>query len=116
MKVLVIDDEPLVRRALGKALRLRGHEVFEAEDGEAGLTQWQSVDPDLVFVDVLMPKKSGTEVISEIGKGRRAKVILMSAFAGGHNVEQTQSIGADLFLAKPFENVIEIVKIAEDLK
>lgn len=116
MKVLVIDDEPLVRRALGKALRLRGHEVFEAVDGEDGLTQWRSIDPDLVFLDVLMPKKSGTEVMAEIGHARKAKVILMSAFAGGHNVEQTQNSGADLFLAKPFENVIEVVKIAEDLK
>lgn len=115
MKVLVIDDEILVRRSLGRALRSRGHEVLEAADGPSGLEAWKASDPDLVFLDVLMPGLTGPQVLSAIGAGRRAKVILMSAFAGDHNVERAPQQGVDLFLPKPFEDIFEVVRVAEEM-
>lgn len=115
MKILIVDDEPLVRRSLGRALRSRGHEVTEAADGPSGLQAWQSGDPDLVFLDVLMPGLTGPQVLEEIGTDRRAKVVLMSAFSGEHNVEKAENQGADLFLPKPFEDIFEVVRLGEEL-
>lgn len=115
MKILIVDDEPLVRRSLGRALRSRSHEIFEAADGPSGLEAWRSADPDLVFLDVLMPGLTGPQVLEEMGKPRRAKVILMSAFSGEHNVENAAAQGADLFLPKPFEDIFEVVRLAEEL-
>ncbi|MDG0816942.1 response regulator [Bdellovibrio svalbardensis] len=115
MKFLVIDDEALVRRSLSRALRSKGHEVIEAVDGNDGLEQWKKVHPDLVFLDVLMPGLNGPEVLKEMGHLRSGKVVLMSAFAGEHNMETAQQMGADVFVPKPFEDIFAIVKMAEDL-
>src|SRR5207253_6444440 len=111
----IVDDEPLVRRSLGRALKSHGHEIFEAEDGLQGLQMWREQKPDLVFLDVLMPKMTGPQVLSEIGGQRTGKVILISAFSGEHNMETATQMGADLFIPKPFEDIFEIVAVAEDL-
>lgn len=115
MKVLIVDDEALVRRSLSRAFKNHGHEVMEAVDGNQGLEMWKSGQPDLVFLDVLMPGKTGPEVLSEMKSQTVAKVILMSAFAGEHNMETAQQMGANLFVPKPFEDIFAIVKVAEDL-
>jgi len=115
MKILIVDDEPLVRRSLARALKSRGHEIFEAEDGLLGLAMWREQKPDLIFLDVLMPKMTGPQVLSEIGKDRTGKVILISAFSGEHNMQTAVQMGADLFMPKPFEDIFSIVGIAEDL-
>jgi DNA-binding response OmpR family regulator len=115
VKILVVDDEALVRRSLGRALRSKGHEVLEASDGNEGLKTWREFSPDLVFLDVLMPGLSGPQVLKELGEKKSGKVILMSAFAGEHNKETAREMGADLFVGKPFEDIFAVVKLAEEL-
>src|SRR5688572_17492796 len=105
MRVLVIDDEPIVRLALRRALEKRGHTVIEAEGGKSGIQLWLNESPDLVFLDVLMPGQSGLQVLREIGKSNEAVVLLMSAYSGAHAESDIADIGADGFLKKPFENV-----------
>lgn len=115
MKILIVDDEILVRRSLVRALTQKQHDVKEAANGIEGLKLWKSWDPDLVFLDVLMPGLTGPEVLKDIGKVGHAKVILMSAFSGEHNMLTAQQMGADIFIPKPFEDIFAIVKTAEDL-
>jgi len=115
MKILIVDDEPLVRRSLARALKSKGHDILEAEDGLQGLTIWREKRPDLVFLDVLMPKMTGPQVLAEAGPQRSGKVILISAFSGEHNMETALQMGADLFIPKPFDDIFSIVTIAEDM-
>jgi CheY-like chemotaxis protein len=115
MNVLIIDDEPLVRRSLGRALKSRGHETHEAEDGIKGLSAWKEFKPDLVFLDVLMPGMTGPQVLREIGPERTGKVILISAFSGEHNMETATQMGANLFIPKPFDDIFAVVTLAESL-
>ncbi|MBK9324018.1 MAG: response regulator [Bdellovibrionaceae bacterium] len=115
MKILIVDDEPLIRRSLARVLKGRGHEVVEAEDGNAGLSAWLSEKPDLVFLDVLMPGMTGPQVLKEIGPRKTGKVILISAFSGEHNMETATQMGADMFIPKPFEDIFNIATIAEGL-
>ena len=127
MRILIVDDEPLVRKSLGRACRSKGHEVIEAVDGAEGLTKWLAEKPDLVFLDVLMPGLSGPELLMEISRklsldlapkadGKRSgRVILMSAYSGEHNVATAQQMGADLFIPKPFDDVFAVVAKAEAL-
>lgn len=115
MKVLIVDDEPLVRRSLGRALKSRGHEVLEAEDGTQGLGLWREHQPELIFLDVLMPGLTGPQVLTEIGPRRSGKVILISAFSGEHNMETAVQMGADQFIPKPFDDIFAIVAQAEEL-
>ena len=116
MKILIVDDEPLVRKSLGRACLAKGHQVTEAIDGSEGLEKWKSLNPDLVFLDVLMPGFSGPQLLKEIGASKgSAIVILMSAYSGEHNMETAQAMGANLFVPKPFDNIFEIVAKAEEL-
>jgi CheY-like chemotaxis protein len=115
LRVLVVDDEPLVRRSLTRALKSKGHEVTEASNGHEGLEAWKTFCPDLVFLDVLMPGLSGPQVLKEIGPQNQAKIVLMSAFSGEHNMQTAQHMGANIFVPKPFEDIFAVVKLAEDL-
>lgn len=119
MRILIVDDEPLVRRSLARALKSNEHETFEAVDGLQGLSAWKSEKPDVVFLDVLMPGMNGPEVLREMiqseGAGNIGKVILISAFSGEHNMETALQMGAHLFIPKPFENIFEVVTMAEEL-
>ena len=115
MKILIVDDEPLVRRALSRVLKAKGHEVIEAQDGSEGVALWISNSPQLVFLDVLMPGLSGPEVLKKMQGQSSAKVILMSAYAGKNNMETAIQMGADLFIPKPFEDIFTVVSTAEEL-
>ncbi len=117
MRVLVIDDEPLVRLSFMRALRNSGHTVAEAEDGQSGLETWAEFKPDLVFLDVLMPRLSGPDLLRAItpeAKGP-ARVVLMSAFTGEYDLVKAQSLGADLFIPKPFDDIFALIRMGEDL-
>ena len=107
MKVLIVDDESTVRRSLVRVAQKKGAEVFQASDGIEAIEVWKSCKPDLVFLDVLMPGKSGPEVLSEVKNITNAKVVLISAFSGEYNMEKALALGADLFISKPFENIFE---------
>lgn len=115
MRMLIVDDEPLVRRSLAKVGKLKEHDVIEAENGLQGLEAWKREQPDLVFLDVLMPGLSGLEVLKEIQGQSQAKVVLMSAYSGEYDLERAKSMGADLFIPKPFEDILEIFEQAEGL-
>ncbi len=116
-KVLIIDDEPLVRRSLKRALESQGYTVSEAADGKQGLALWQSEIPDLVFLDILMPGLTGPQVLSELRPEVRekCKVILISAYSGEYNLDSAKGLGADHFIPKPFEDIFGIVKIVSEM-
>jgi CheY-like chemotaxis protein len=118
VKVLVVDDEPLVRLSLKRVLSKRGHHVAEAEDGKQALKSWPQFNPDLVFLDVLMPGLSGPDLLKQLhvsGLAASAKVVLMSAFTGEYDLEKAKSLGADLFVPKPFEDVFAVAALGEGL-
>ncbi len=116
-KILVIDDEPLVRRSLKRALEISGYKVFEAVDGKQGLSVWKEAEPNLVFLDILMPGLSGPQVLAELDPQVRslAKVILISAYTGEYNLDSAKSLGADHFIPKPFEDIFGIVKLVTEM-
>lgn len=113
MKILIVDDELLIRRSLRRAAELKGHEVFEAPDGLVGLEQWKKQQPDLVFLDVLMPGLTGPEVLKEMKDLNTAKVVLISAYAG--EFDPKTLAGANLFIPKPFEDIFSVLERGEKL-
>lgn len=115
MKILVIDDELLVRRSIQRVCEKRGHEVKEAEDGEVGLQVWQEWAPELVFLDVLMPKMGGLELLRQFSNRPPNVVVLMSAYTGSIDMTRELSERADLFVPKPFRDIFEFVDQAEEL-
>ncbi|OFZ17851.1 MAG: response regulator [Bdellovibrionales bacterium RBG_16_40_8] len=115
MKVLIVDDEPLIRRSLVRAFANYGHVVFEADDGVKGLEIWQAEAPDIILLDILMPGLTGPQVLDQIENRGNAKIILMSAYAGEYNLKKANELGADMFIPKPFTDIFAVVQIAENL-
>lgn len=78
---------------------------------------WEKQKPELVFLDVLMPGLTGPQVIDKVEPElkSRTKVIVMSAFAGEFNDQLKENQNFDLYLAKPFDDILQIVKMAEEL-
>lgn len=116
-KILICDDESLVRRSLRRALQVEGAEVSEANDGLQGIEQWRLIKPDLVFLDVLMPGLTGPQVLKEIEAQIRekTKVILISAYTGEYGLESAKSLGADTFISKPFDDIFAVVKVVSEM-
>jgi DNA-binding response OmpR family regulator len=104
-RVLVAEDEPHLLRLVKFRLERDGYEVLTATDGETALRMARDEHPDLCVIDVMMPKRSGFDVLCEIRADKRCadmKVILLTALAGGRDAEVGLSLGADDYLAKPF--------------
>lgn len=109
MKVLIVDDEPIIIRTLQRVFKARSYEVKTALNGNDGLEIWKTWQPDLVVLDVLMPGRTGPEMVAEMGSNNKAVVVLMSAYSGKYRLEVGQSEGIHLFIAKPFDNIFEVV-------
>jgi DNA-binding response OmpR family regulator len=107
MKILVIDDDHLVRYTLSKILSRKGYEVVTASDGKRGMTLLRNEHPDLVITDIIMPEQEGIDTIIQI-RHERPSIKIMAISGGGRirNIdflEMARSLGADDIIAKPFE-------------
>jgi len=106
-KVLIADDEENIVLSLEFLLRRAGFEVLVASDGEAALRMVEEHRPDLVLLDVMMPKRNGYEVCQRLRAHpvwRDIKVIMLSAKGRDAEVAKGVSMGADLYVVKPFSS------------
>jgi two-component system response regulator MprA len=102
-QVLVVDDEPALVKALERALRLDGHDVAVATDGQFALDRLAGSTPDLVVLDVMMPRIDGLEVCRRLrSAGDRVPVLMLTARDGIDDRVDGLDAGADDYLSKPF--------------
>src|SRR2546421_1855733 len=102
-RVLVVDDEPAVRRALERALRLENYHVALAADGEEALDALATEPVDAVILDILMPRLDGLEVCRRMRKaGDRTPVLILTARDAIDDRVEGLDVGADDYLVKPF--------------
>jgi two-component system, OmpR family, KDP operon response regulator KdpE len=100
--VLVVDDEPPIRRLLRTTLTAAGYRVAEAETAAAGLRSLAVEKPDLVILDLGLPDHSGIELIAEIRKASRVPIVVLSARHDERAKVAALDLGADDYVAKPF--------------
>jgi DNA-binding response OmpR family regulator len=115
-KVLIADDEPNIVAALEYLLDRSGYEVRVAASGEEALRQVEAFEPDLVLLDVMMPKISGYDVcqrIRERAEWGGIKIVMLSARGREAEVSKGLSLGADLYVTKPFSNAELVARIGE---
>ncbi len=116
-KILVIDDDRMVRETLKIILAAAGHEVLLTEDGNKGLRAFTEFTPDLVITDILMPEKEGMETIRDLRERRPDLPII--AISGGGRVgnmsflKVAERFGANRTITKPFEPDHIVATIAE---
>jgi DNA-binding response OmpR family regulator len=102
-RVLVVEDDPSIAIGLRINLESEGYVVDVAEDGEAGLEMARSVDPDLIVLDVMLPKRNGLEVLHDLrAEGRTMPIIILSAKAAEMDKVAGLELGAEDYVAKPF--------------
>jgi DNA-binding response OmpR family regulator len=102
-RVVVVEDEPAIRRGVGDALRAHGYEVIEAADGARGLEEAVRLGVDLVLLDLLLPKRDGLEVLAEVRQVRPTlPVIILTARGTEDDRVRGLKMGADDYVVKPF--------------
>jgi twitching motility two-component system response regulator PilG len=116
IKVMVIDDSNTIRRSAEIFLKASGCQVILAEDGFDALAKISNEHPDLIFVDIMMPRLDGYQTCSLIKRNARYKttpVIMLSSKDGLFDRARGRMVGSDQYLTKPFtqETLIEAVQI-----
>lgn len=104
-KILIVDDEPNIVMTLEYAFKRKGYEVFVARDGEEALDILENKIPDVVLLDIMMPKVDGYETLKKIRENNRllnTKVVFLTAKNKTSNIEKGLKLGADKYLTKPF--------------
>ena len=108
-KILIVDDEPHLRLLISRAVQSledEGVEVLTAGDGEAGLELIREEKPQLVFLDVMMPKRNGFDVCQAVKHELGLKetfIILLTAKGQEIDKQRGESVGANLYMTKPFD-------------
>jgi DNA-binding response OmpR family regulator len=117
--VLVIEDDPTVQTLVRKALGMYGFTVTAAEDGLAGLMQLESMKPDLIIADMMMPRLDGMGFVKAIkGRAETAKipVIFLTAKSDSKSMIEGINVGARFYVTKPFQIDDLISKVQKTLK
>jgi DNA-binding response OmpR family regulator len=117
-KILIVDDEPNIVISLEFLMKKEGFEVAVANDGDEALAKVASFNPDLLLLDVMMPKKSGFEVCEALrADSERAGLKIVMLTAKGRDTEMAKglAIGADAYVTKPFSTRELVDKVKEML-
>jgi two-component system KDP operon response regulator KdpE len=101
-RILVVDDEPPIRRWLKANLETRGYAVDTAETGEEGIVAFENWRPDLLILDLLMPRMGGIDVVRKLRAVSTIPIIVLSAVGEEAQKVEALEIGADDYITKPF--------------
>src|SRR3954447_6174968 len=103
-KILIVDDQDMMRDSLAAILAREGHEIIAANDGNIAIGRLSSTKIDLVITDLKMPKMTGIELLAEVKKLKPdVPVILMTAFASVQTAVEAMKLGAYDYIQKPFD-------------
>ncbi len=113
-KILVVDDEPMIVRLMEFILARQGHEVIVAVNGEEALEKIRAHRPDLVLLDIMMPRIDGYEVAQQLRadpETASVPIIMLSAKAQEEDIRRGAEVGVDAYVTKPFspEHLVQVV-------
>ena len=116
MKALVVDDDRVLADVLAFTLRREGFEVVLAHDGEAGFQRWADEEPDLVVLDVNMPRLDGFAVCRRIRAQADTPIILLTVRGEEDDIVHGLGLGADDYITKPFSPRVLIARVRAALR
>ncbi len=112
-KILIVDDAAFMRMMLKNILGKGGHEIVgEGQDGSEAVQKYMELKPDVVTMDIVMPRVNGIEAVREImKKDPNAKIVMISALGQEAMVKEALELGAKDFIVKPFnkDKVLEVI-------
>jgi DNA-binding response OmpR family regulator len=103
-RILLVDDDSEIVESMRTVLETRGYEILVAKDGNQGLVMAESEEPDLVVLDMMMPKRSGFLVLEKLRRSRPdpMRVIMITANEGSRHKAYAEMLGVDDYIRKPF--------------
>lgn len=115
IKVMVVDDSVTIRRTAETLLKREGYEVITADDGFEALSKIVDSDPDIIFLDIMMPRLDGYQTCSVIKNNRRFRdkpVVMLSSKDGIFDKARGKLVGSEQFVSKPFtkEDLLETIQ------
>ncbi len=117
-RVLVVEDEPNIADSLSFLMKQAGFEVRIARDGDAALRMIESEIPDLVLLDIMMPRRDGYEVCRVIRSNpdwRDMRIVVLTAKGREHDRQKSLALGADDFVTKPFSTRDIVQRVSKAL-
>lgn len=111
--VLFIEDESALQKALGDALENDGFMILQSLNGEDGLRMAKSEHPDIILLDLILPKKDGFEVLKELKADEKTKdipVIILTNLEGSHDIDRALELGATTYLIKASYELDDVLK------
>ena len=121
-KILVVDDEPDIVEIITFTLESKGHEITAAKDGAEGIEQVKKDEPDLIILDVMMPKMNGMQVVDYLRNKEQYNhipIIMLTAttqYSRKPDEEWRKKIGVEDYISKPFEPIDLITRVDKVLK
>ena len=115
-RILVVDDEARIVTVIQKRLESAGYEVITAMDGTEALTKARSANPDLIVLDLILPKMNGYQVCSILKRDSSYKqipILILTARSQERDVDEGMRVGADAYMTKPFKNEILLGQIEQ---
>ncbi len=114
-RVLIVDDEPNIVTSIEFLMRQRGYETRVARDGEEALSEVESFRPDLVLLDVMLPRRSGFDVCQKLRTRGWAdlKIVMLTAKGRDIEIEKGMALGADAYVTKPFSTGELVARVSE---
>ena len=116
-KILFVEDEASLQKTLGVKLKDKGYNVISAFDGEVGLLLAEKEKPDLILLDIILPKKSGFEVLEELKaneKTRNISVLILTNLESVEEIEKALELGSTTYLVKANYSLDEVVEKIEN--
>lgn len=110
-KILIVDDEVRMRKIVADFLLREGYQIIEAGDGEEAMVQFAEEQPDLLILDVMMPRMDGWKVCREIRKNSNVPIIMVTARSEEIDELTGFELGADEYIAKPFSPRILVARV-----
>jgi DNA-binding response OmpR family regulator len=117
-KVLIVDDEPNIVISLDFLMRQRGYETRVARDGDEALVEVERFKPDLVLLDVMLPRRDGFEVCQKLRADGWVdlKIVMLTAKGRDVEIEKGLALGADTYVTKPFSTAELVARVGEMLE
>ena len=113
MKILFVEDEPSLQRILSQAFEKEGFSILQAYDGERGLQLARDAKPDLILLDLILPKKDGFTVLAELKKADETKnipVVVLTNIDKNEDIERVLGLGALTYLVKTNYDLKDIIQ------
>lgn len=115
-KILIVDDEKPISDIINFNLAKEGYEIHTAFDGEEAVNQFETVQPDLVLLDLMLPKMDGLEVCRQIRKNSDVPIIMLTAKDSEIDKVLGLELGADDYITKPFSNRELVARVKANLR